>query len=283
MNAACLCRVLLVAMGMAFEAGFSQIESQSSTPDQSPGLVLDRNWNSSLGIAAGTVQELTTLIGKFVKPQVNLASDPSLEIYGGVTYLMPFKDAVNALKLKMGMMSRNSVSCPGFPKSSLFYYTFSGQFDEGFNILNIVVDKADQVVSIQFVSESPNKALFSNVGWWASDDKGWHTYNFINYRNKAVKTLMINHNVYLNYQVSQSSSIASARKREWIRVSGSRPLDPSRFDNLRIDTMLIDIKSRPGYPSDGKPLEAVRWYLPVPLAQTMLYSITQSNGGSSAF
>ena len=232
-----------------------------------------------MGGGSETTRDLATLLADAVTPAANLEPDPSIDIYKGVTYLMPFKEAAEKLGLKTSLVSRNTISCPGFPRNSLYFYTFSGQFDGGFNIMNVVVDKADQVVSIQLVSETPTKGLFERVDW-SGPDKGWRTYNFVNYRNKAVKKLKIHHNVDL-FAIGKTKS----DWRYWKQYGlGPNPV-PEKFNNIRIETMLMDPTAKgstPYQPIESRPLEAVRWYLPVPLAQTILYCMEKSGGSTAA-
>ncbi len=63
----------------------------------------------------------------------------------------------------------------------------------------------------------------------------WYCYNFINYRVKALARLRIRHEVGLE----------------------------SNGSLLRIESVLIDSK--------GRPAEAVRWFLPRPLAELILF------------
>ncbi len=144
--------------------------------------------------------------------------------------------------------------------------------------MNVVVDKADQVVSIQLVSETPTKAFFEMVDW-AGPDKGWRTYNFVSYRNKAVKKLKIHHNVDL-YAIGKTKS-------DWVHWKqyglGSMKL-PENYNNIRIETVLMDpeAKKSGSFGVESKPLEAVRWYLPLPLAQTILYCIEKAGGATAS-
>ena len=83
--------------------------------------------------------------------------------------------------------SRNRVSCPGFPEG-LFYYSYDGTWEGTYNRLYIVADGKDQVVSIQLVDETPGPGHCRELN-------KWHTYNFVNYRVKALSTLCIDHKV----------------------------------------------------------------------------------------
>ena len=68
----------------------------------------------------------------------------------------------------------------------------------------------------------------------------WYCYNFVNYRVKALPRIGISHQVGLE----------------------------SNGNLLRIESVLIDSK--------GRPAEAVRWFLPKPLAELILFCISNS-------
>ncbi len=87
-----------------------------------------------------------------------------------------------------------------------------------------------------FNSASLRKPHAKRVG--ASTD--WYCYNFVNYRVKALPRLGISHQVGLENNGSL----------------------------LRIESVLIDSK--------GRPAEAVRWFLPKPLAELILFCISNS-------
>lgn len=241
----------------------SGICSFAQTPPAQPGgVVLDRAWMTPMQGGSATLQDLGTLLSTFAKPSANLAANPSLKIYEEVTYLMPYEDAKKALNLTQNVVPKNKVACPGFPKDSFFHYAFDGHFDGHFTKLYIVTDKADQVVAIQLVTESP-KVDQVNAPYRATD---WHTYNFVNYRTKASKRLWIDHKPYYEDKYGwqeYSPTYASRQPKGEVGV-------------LRIDSLLMDpdatLSGNRG--SKWKPLEAVRLYLPKPMMELILQCIS---------
>lgn len=208
------------------------------------------------------MNDLVRLFGELIQSKVDLAPNPSIEIYPGVTYLMPLKDAVKTLGLTESLPSRNLVVCPGFPRESFYYHTFKGIFLDGYTLMNIVVDRADQVACIQLVAEAPRPGQFAAS---YSDDDGYLAYNFVNYRVKAIKRLRIEHKI--DYFAQDSSP----GWEQWSRIN----LPSYPFNLIRISTVLYDPEYR-GNSSQRRTLEAVRWYLPVPMAQLILHCIKNS-------
>ena len=90
----------------------------------------------------------------------------------------------------------------------------------------------------------------------------WHTYNFVNYRYKALNIFEIKHTV--------SSGAPEKRAK-----ASAAPTDPTAGE-LRIDSELTDPLESNGTLAH-QPLEVVRWYLPVPLAELILHCIQTSH------
>ena len=169
-------------------------------------------------------------------------------LYKSVNYLMPLGQATKELNLKQSPASKNTVECPGFPRNSLFYIAYDGSFEGHYNRLYIVVDKADQVVAVQLVDETPNQHDASNdlnryppLGGTGLTRGEFHTYNFINSHSKSLNSLRITHSVF--------------------------PENTYQFDTLRIDSQVYEGR---------KCLEAVRLYLPKSLVELILYCIDKS-------
>lgn len=256
----------VVVAAAVFLLGIGEERAQA----QGQGLVLDRNWNTKFQGGQLTMSDIVRLIGTLVQPKVDLGPS-DIEIYPGVTYMMPFKQAVKALGLEGNLPSKYLVGCPGFPRESFFYYNFKGMFVDGFTQMYVVVDRADQVVCIQLVQEAPKPGEFSVS---SSDDRGWLTYNFVSYRNKAMTKLRINHRVSY-YSTGEYST-------GWHRVYSSSSSAPSEpFKIIQINTVLFDPEYRGRDGREEKLLEVVRWYLPVPLAGLILHCIGNSMNNRS--
>ena len=251
--------ITAISLAVAFlsSSGFAQTPAPSPQQD---GIVLDRGWATPIQGGSATMEDLGVLLSPFAKAAINTAPAPGLKIYEGVTYLMPYEEARKALNLTQKVISKNKVVCPGFPRDSFFHYAFDGNFEGHFNKLYIVTDKADQVVAIQLVSESPKTD--PNAAPYKATD--WHTYNFVNSRTKATKRLWIEHKQF--YQNRSS----------WREYSSTFPiLIANDFSLVRIDSLLFnpDLDDYGNRGARWKALEAVRLYLPKPMMELILQCI----------
>ncbi len=229
--------------------------------------MLDRGWESPMQGGSSKMEELGRLLSPFAKPAPTMNPFPTLEIYSGVTYLMPYEAAKKVLGLNQKVIPKNKMACPGFPKDSFSHYAFDGVFEGHFNKLYLVTDKADQVVAVQLVAESPNRDLVQYVG--AATE--WGTYNFVNVRSKASSTVWVDHEVRFFDPKSRFST-------KWIKYSSTSTTSaPTPTISLvQVDSVVINPDKRPGSSSKGsnwKALEAVRLYLPKPMIELVLHCI----------
>lgn len=234
-------------------------------------LSLDNGWLGSVNAGATAAKELGSLLTPFASSAANLNPDPNLEIYRGVTYLMPLNEAKAKLGLTSGgMVSKTKVITGGFPRDSIFYYAFDGVFDGGYNKLHLLTDKADQVVAVQLVSESPRRDMAESF----SRSEDWSFYNFVSNRRKATSRIWVRHTISFSRQTSDTSE-------RWHRFSRSvYMMQPSGNESrIRIDTAVID-PDLDGYGYMGKKwkfLEISQLYLPRPLMETMLHCINHTS------
>ena len=240
-----------------------QVSTAQTTTPQVAGIVLDRNWLSPFQGGSATMEDLGAILSPFAKPTANPAPVPNLKIYENVTYLMPYEDAKMQLGLTQKVVPKNKMGCAGFPKDSFFHYAFSGQFEGHFNKLYIVTDKADQVVAIQLVAESP-KVDQIEAPYKATD---WHAYNFINSRTKGSPRIWVDHKSYFE-EDERWHEFRSPPKSTFDQPKGEVAV-------LRIDSLLMDpdMTNSGNRGSKWKPLEAVRLYLPKPMIELVLHCI----------
>lgn len=133
------------------------LSSTASQPSSVSSLVLSANWNTPMQGGSSTLQDLAQLFSAAAKPGTNLAADPAIQVYEGVPYLAPFQQALKALGITSRPPSKNMVACAGLPRESFFYYAADGNFGGHYNRMYAVVDKADQIVSVQLVDETPRE------------------------------------------------------------------------------------------------------------------------------
>lgn len=247
------------------------VSTQAQTPTSTApsGLSLDRGWQTPLQGGSATLHDLGTLLSPFAKPSANLAPSPGLKVFDAVTYLMPLEEAKKVLNLNQRVIPKNKVNCPGFPKDSFFHYAFDGVFEGHFNKLYLVTDKADQVVAVQLVAESPKKDQI-DAPYNPTD---WHTYNFVLARSKAIRRLWVDHKPFF-LEMDRSKG-----KEVWNDYDSKYTFKQPKgeVNMLRIDSLLMDPGRREGYrDSDWKALEAVRLYLPKPMMELILHCINLS-------
>lgn len=193
------------------------------------------------------MEDLNKLFGAVAKASANLSGDPSIEIYQGVPYLTPFQQALKSLGITSRPPSKVLIATPGFPRDSFYYYAVDGRFEGQYNRMYVVTDKADQVVSVQLVDESPRDETVP-----FPSDYDWSTYNFVNARSKAMSKLKIGHRVF------------GKDRTQW-----KTETIPSHVKMFRVDSFLINPSDRSTQAADMK--EKVRWYVPRPLVELILF------------
>ena len=253
----------LIQTSFLFLAVQASIAQTVPAPPQASGIVLDRNWQNTFQGGIATMKDLGAILSPFAKPSPNPAAAPDLTIYEEVTFLMPLEQAKKEIGLADKAAAKNKMNCAGFPKDSLFFYSFDGQFEGHFNKLMIVTDKSDQVVAIQLVAESP-KTDQIDAPWKGAD---WHAYNFIESRAKGSSRLWVDHKSFFQ---------EDERWREY-RSPPKSTLDQPKGEVglLRIDSLLMDpnLTNSGARGSKWKPLEAVRLYLPRPMIELILQCV----------
>lgn len=202
-----------------------------------PEFVLPPTWNIAQGGGESIWKDLGDLLAPVGQASDDVSDVASLILYGEVTYLMPAGEA--ASKYGQQLPPRKPVSCPGFPKDALFYYTVDGKFGNGFNRMLLVADSADHVVAVQLVNEHPDESLWLDANLFM--DK-WHSYNFIQGRTKGSVKWKIAHRVASEGRI------------------------------VRIDSELVSDNPN-GYFGLGDSKERVSLYLPQQLVNLVLFRI----------
>jgi len=83
-------RSLFLAVFVAFQSfnGLAQQPSSLST------IVLDKGWQTPIQGGSATMEDLGVLLSPFAQPSNDTSQAPKTEIYQGVTYLMPYAEAI---------------------------------------------------------------------------------------------------------------------------------------------------------------------------------------------
>jgi hypothetical protein len=203
-------------------------EDPAAKPDSDKTLLNPQeNYLKRTGAALNSSTELFKVLAPHTKPNPSLEISAHPEIYGGVTLMMPLRDAFKKLGLDKDLVpSKSPISHPGIP---FYFRPFANRESNGllpgflpesgdyFNLLYIITDASDRVVGLEFVCETPRSKRVPNSDFL--------TYNHVLNRAKIVTA----HKV--RYEVEKLG------------------------DNLLVvETSLID--------AHGKCREIVRWYLP---------------------
>jgi len=152
--------------------------SPARSSGQQPTVSLAWGWDSRMQGGDITMRELESLLSPHCTPAVDLGGY-GINVYNGVRYLMDCDQAASVLGVRANIPSRVKLATPGFPRDTMYYVGYDGNFEGHFNRLYLVTDVANKVVSIQLVDEHPKgRSTGAPAG-------NWNTYNFINTRLRA--------------------------------------------------------------------------------------------------
>lgn len=156
-------------------------------------LRLDSNWRDCitykeaaqdfrtvLGISAGSVDPEK-------RPELEADFNKPAEILPGQPFLVPLEKFLTSFSSVDGfkvVKARVLVGMPGMPAKSFYYHAFDGDFSSHagpfgvFKRMYVVTDEWDQVVAVQFTSESPK-------GVESIKEGGIGIFNFVQFRRKG--------------------------------------------------------------------------------------------------
>jgi len=228
------------------------------TPTDEGTIVLANNWESPIPGSASATKDLGILLSPFFQSKPALTASKSTIICGQVHYLMPLEDAKKALNLPATLPAKVGIVTPGFPKDSLVSHGYEGVFEGRYNKLFLITDRANQVVSVQLVAENPEKEWMQ----LPTGDTGYRTYNFVTNRNTASDSLVVGHKV------------SYPNKAGWMLTNPRHDKIPTyqKQDTIRIDSTLHK-KGSSKLDKERRGMEAVRWYVPRPLAEIIMHCI----------
>lgn len=179
-----------------------RIESVKSDYLADPGkfarIRLDRNWTDCRDYKEATADFRRVLGVKVMKnPGMRPELDPGFgqgSTILGKPFLCPLDDFIGGMKRVKGLKAtkaRVSVGMSGFPKRSFYYHSYDGNFTPyspfqrcGFNRMYVVTDNWDQVVAVQFTSESPKHSAYI-------DRSGVGVFNYVQFRRKGKTTAWV--------------------------------------------------------------------------------------------
>ena len=233
--------MLLATHVRAIEQNAGQSNPQ---PANQRRIALTPLWDSKMQGGTETMRDLQKLFAPHAKPLPDTTWPNELLMSNDIPYLCPLGIAESHLHVAGKISSRSLIACPGFPRGSIFVRSYDGTFENYYNRMYIIVDAADQLLSVQLVDESPKQN--PSMHW----EQNWFCYNFVNYRVKIMSRLTIAHELH--------------------------EIRPNMF---RIDSGLRDPGTKG---TKGKlpqrTLELSRWYVPRPFVQLILYCISKASG-----
>jgi hypothetical protein len=159
-----------------------------------------------------------------------------INIYNDVRYLMDSNQAASVLGVGGRIPSSVKLATPGFPRNSLSYIAYDGNFEGHFNRLYLVTDAANQVVCVQLVDEKHPRPGDAPEG-------NWITYNFINTRLRASPCVHV---------------VDESRQEGGVIQIETRMYEPRKID-------------RRGRCTDYQEVENTKLLIPVPFARIILH------------
>lgn len=183
--------LMLGVLSASIQAPLWAQQSELSSKEPSPShaiteLSLPPRWNSSLGSGIEAMRELLGVLSPFCHPDGSIEIKEFPEIKNGVTLMMPLNEALAKLQISQLIPAKQAIVFPGIP---FYYRIFTNPRRDGFNLVYVITDGADRVVGLQYVNETPKEG-----GYGQSSEhvpKNNLTYNFINSRKRATRTLEV--------------------------------------------------------------------------------------------
>jgi hypothetical protein len=222
----------------------SQVEAHRSARPGIPAdpsqrkLALSPSWNMGRPQRSKAVDDLKQLLGNEGSPAKDLAPDPHLRLRGDISYLMPADNAAKLLDARLS--SRRTLSCPGFPENSFFYYTLNGDFGYGFNQLLLITDTTDRVIGIQLNDDAPGDQLWLNHARYQDN---WNIYNFIQKKGKGHSKWKIGHHVHReNGLVIIDSELVTHDPNGYFELGDSKSRSSLRLPQQIVDLILYRIQ-----------------------------------------
>ena len=229
------------------------------------GLKLLPSWNEPYGGKVHSIDDLKKVLKPINKGRLDSSAHPNLQLLKGVHYLMPIEDATEDLKLGR-VVAGQIVGTPGFPWKTLHYKAFDGNFGGGFNKLYLILDGANQVVSAQFVNESPgginrgpgNKLALLSLGKVIHQTSNVQVFNFITQRKKGSTGATV------RIEVKPVLGVASSGKNKGKGSNGNKPA-----------LFVVDSTLR----TTAGTKEIVRWVVPQPIVDLIYHCCTMEGVG----
>lgn len=194
-------------------------------------LSLPPRWNSSLGSGIEAMRELLSVLSPFCNPDGSIEITEFPEIKNGVTLMMSLGEALGKLQINQMLPAKQAIAFPGIP---FYYRIFTNPARGEFNLVYVITDGADRVVALQYVNETPKENTWLGPGR-EHVPKNILTYNFINSRKRATRTLEVQTAV-TSRELDAASPIANLLERENERMLRNEERT-ARLGNLRENSL----------------------------------------------
>ncbi len=255
----------LLGLGL-FSSAPQQTQAAPPAAAATGGIVLSRDWAGGVTMGSGgqtaKLDDLRFLLTNYGTADADVAPHPDVTVYDGppmdpslgeschIPYLMPLDQAEKALLKGTGMASHGKAVAPGLP-DGLLVHSYDVKFGH-YNRLTILTDNAKpqpQVVGLQLKNERENWHPLH----WKEIVRDWHTYDYINARNRGQPKIQINtrvddkrakgHYVVVNISFGGSPSTGSS----WVQIA-------------------------------YRPSETTTWYIPEPMIKLILFTLSKQIG-----
>jgi len=213
------------------------------------------------------MKDLQDLVAGYGKADRDIDIHPDVTVYEGpppdpalgqncrITYLMPLVQAEKLLFKSRGIVTGGRAVAPGFPDGlSLQIYDVRAGI---YNRLIIMTDVAQQVVSMEFKAEGLN---YYPATPFTKIVRDWHTHDYMNTENKGQPGLQIDTRV--NDQRTRGRYIV-------VNMTGGSQAA------IQLPAIII-LK-----PAHFSPKQATTWYVPEPMINLILYTLSKQLGSAS--
>ncbi len=197
-----------------------------------------------------------------------------LELSPGISWLMPFDQAMAKLPGRVINMGERPMINNCFPANSLTIssFQFKSFQDQGkpFNLLHLLLDLKRQVVGVEFVLQTPGKTPYIVEG------KLEPYYNFFTLTNNASTRKEVVYAI-LSGGNSGAKCIQTVFRDVDNNIANGLPQIPGGGNGLRPGFPMVNPITPPAGIIPVKVYEIVHWYLAAPFARCLL-EIAEKNG-----
>lgn len=199
-----------------------------------------------------------------------------LELSPGISWLMPFDQALAKLPGRVINMGERRVNNNCFPIDSLtiasFQYKSFMDKERPFNLIHLILDAKRQVVGVEFVQQTPGKSAI-----YTTEGKLEPYYNFLTLTNNGSTTKEVIYAILPPRNSGGAECIQTVFRDYYNLVPNGLPQVPGGGNGLRPGFPMVNPITPPAGIIPVKVYEIVHWYLAAPFARCLL-EIAEKNG-----